>query len=180
MEKERGMHHKRGFKRNIVLALMIGAVAALAAGAFAGTTINPANAPSGTHLQAGAIGCTVGSDGLTVSCTAFELAGVGNTNALVSLTADYSGVVDCFNHGGNLVESHETTFSATNEARLTPTRNGRLRVGARSVSPSLDLAEPCPNPNWTPEFHAGSPTLDSWSYTLTFDGFTDPYITITP
>ena len=24
------------------------------------------------------------------------------------------------------------------------------------MSPDLDLAEPCPNPNWTPEFHAGS------------------------
>ena len=172
------MHQKRGFKRNVVLALVIGAVAALATGAFG--TINPANAPSGTHLQAGAIGCAVQPDGLTVSCTAFELAGVGNTNAFVSLTADYSGIVDCFNRGGNLVESHETTFSATNEATLTPTRNGRLRVGARSVSPDLDLAEPCPNPNWRPEFHEGSPTLDSWMYTLTFAGFTDPYITITP
>lgn len=170
------MRHKRGFKRNIVLALMIGAVAALATGAFG--TINPANAPSGTHLQAGAIGCTVGGDGLTVSCTAFELAGVGNTNAFVSLQATYSGVVDCFNHGGNLVESHETTFTAVNEATLTPTRNGRLRVGARSVSPDLDLAEPCPNPNWTPEFHAGSPTLDGFTYTLTFAGFTDPYISL--
>jgi hypothetical protein len=170
------MRHKRGFKRNIVLALMIGAVAALAAGAFG--TINPANAPSGTHLQAGAIGCAVQSDGLTVSCSAFELAGVGNTNAFVSLQATYSGVVDCFNHGGNLVESHETTFTATNEATLTPSRNGRLRVGARSVSPSLDLAEPCPNPNWTPQFHAGSPTLDGFTYTLTFDGFTDPYISL--
>ena len=174
------MHQKRRFKRNIVLALVVGAVAALATGALAGTVISPANAPSGTHLQAGAIGCSVGSDGLTVSCTAFELAGVGNTNAFVSLTADYSGVVDCFNHGGNLVESHETTFSATNEETLRPTRNGRLRVGARSVSPDLDLAEPCPNPNWTPRFHAGSPTLDGWIYTLTFAGFTDPYITITP
>jgi hypothetical protein len=82
--------------------------------------------------------------------------------------------------GGNLVESHETTFTATNEATLTPSRNGRLRVGARSVSPDLDLAEPCPNPNWTPEFHEGSPTLDDWMYSLTFDGFTSPYITITP
>jgi len=155
-------------------------VAVSASVGLAATTIDPANAPSGTHLQSGAIGCTVESDGLTVSCTAFELAGVGNTNAFVSLTATYSGIVDCFNKGGNLVESHETTFSATNEATLTPGRNGRLRVGARSVSPDLDLAEPCPNPNWTPEFHEGSPTLDNWMYTLTFDGFTSPYITITP
>jgi len=164
----------------IVSALSMFLVAVSASVALAATTIDPANAPSGTHLQAGAIGCAVESDGLTVSCTAFELAGVGNTNAFVSLTATYSGIVDCFNHGGNLVESHETTFTATNEARLTPSRNGRLRVGARSVSPDLDLAEPCPNPNWTPEFHAGSPTLDDWMYTLTFDGFTSPYITIIP
>jgi hypothetical protein len=164
----------------IITALSMALMAVSASVALAATTINPANAPSGTHLQSGAIGCAVESDGLTVSCTAFELAGVGNTNAFVSLTADYSGTVDCFNHGGNLVESHETTFSATNEATLTPSRNGRLRVGARSVSPSLDLAEPCPNPNWTPEFHEGSPTLDDWMYTLTFAGFTSPYITITP
>ena len=164
----------------IVSALSMFLVAVSASVALAATTIDPANAPSGTHLQSGAIGCTVESDGLTVSCTAFELAGVGNTNAFVSLTATYSGIVDCFNKGGNLVESHETTFSATNEATLTPGRNGRLRVGARSVSPDLDLAEPCPNPNWTPEFHEGSPTLDNWMYTLTFDGFTSPYITITP
>ena len=155
-----------------MLALVLPASAALAA-------INPANAPSGTHLQSGAIGCAVQPDGLTVSCSAFELGGVGNTNAFVSLTATYSGVVDCRNHGGSVVESHQTTFSASNEATLTPSRNGRLRVGARSLSPDLDLAEPCPNPNWTPEFHAGSPTLDSFSYTLTFDGFTGPYITIT-
>jgi hypothetical protein len=163
----------------IITAFSMLLLALSASAALAATTINPANAPSGTHLQSGAIGCAVESDGLTVSCTAFELAGVGNTNAFLSLTATYSGVVDCFNHGGNLVESHETTFTASNEATLTPTRNGRLRVGARSVSPDLDLAEPCPNPGWTPEFHAGSPTLDSFTYTLTFAGFTGAYITIT-
>jgi hypothetical protein len=174
------MRQKKGFRRNVVVAVVTGALAALAIGAFATTTtINPANAPSGTHLQSGAIGCTVGGDGLTVTCSAYELAGVGNTNANVNLTANYSGVVDCRNHGGNVVESHETSFSATNAALLTPTRNGRLRVGARSVSPDIDLAEPCPNPNWTPEFHAGSPTLDSFTYTLMFVGFSGAYITIT-
>ena len=158
------------------LSMLLLALSASVALAAITTTINPANAPSGTHLQSGAIGCAV--DGLDVDCTAFELGGVGNTNAFVSLTANYSGIVDCRNHGGNIVESHETTFSATNEATLTPTRNGRLRVGARSVSPDLDLAEPCPNPNWTPEFHPGTLTLDSFTYTLTFAGFTSPYITL--
>jgi len=163
----------------IITTLSMLLLALSASVALAAVTITPANAPSGTHLQSGAIGCTVGDDGLTVTCTAFELAGVGNTNAFVSLSASYSAIIDCRNHGGNVVESHETTFSATNEGTLRPTRNGRLRVAVRSVSPDLDLAEPCPNPNWTPEFHAGSPTLDSWSYTLTFAGFTGAYITIT-
>ena len=160
-------------------ALVVSALLVMAStsSAVISTDINPANAPSGTHLQSGSIGCAV--NGLTVSCTAFELGGVGNTNAALDLTATYSGTVDCFNHGNNLVESHETTFDASNTATLSPGRNGRLRVGARSVSPNLDLAEPCPNPNWTPRFHAGSPTLDSFTYTLTFVGFTDPYIEIT-
>jgi hypothetical protein len=160
----------------IITALSMLLLALSAAVALA--TINPANAPSGTHLQSGAIGCTVGTDGLSVTCSAFELAGVGNTNAFVSLRATYSAIIDCRNHGGNIVESHETTFTAANEATLTPTRNGRLRVGARSVGPDLDLAEPCPNPNWTPEFHPGTLQLDSFTYTLTFAGFTGAYITI--
>src|SRR5215218_5497383 len=115
----------------IITALSMLLLAASASVALAAitTTINPANAPSGTHLQSGAIGCAVGSDNLSVSCSAFELAGVGNTNAFVSLSASYSAIIDCRNHGGNVVESHETTFDATNEAVLTPTRNGRLRVG---------------------------------------------------
>jgi hypothetical protein len=161
------------------LLTLLMAVSASVALAAITTTINPANAPSGTHLQSGAIGCAVESDGLSVSCSAFELGGVGNTNADLNLTANYSAIIDCRNHGGSVVESHATTFAATNEATLTPGRNARLRVGARSVSPDLALGEPCPNPNWTPEFHPGTLTLNSFSYTLTFNGFTGAYITIT-
>jgi hypothetical protein len=165
-------------KRNIVLALVIGTVAALATVANAAftTTINPANAPSGTHLQAGAIGC---SGTLSVSCTAFELAGVGNTNATLATNATYSATVDCRNPGGHIVESHETTFSQETQSSLTASRNGRLRVPDVSVSPDVTVAEVCPNPGWTPEIRPGTLTLDSFTYTLTFDGFTNPYITIT-
>jgi hypothetical protein len=171
----------RHMKRNIVLALVIGTVAALASVASTAitTTINDANAPGGTHLQRGAIGCTVGSDNLTVTCTGFQLNGVGNTNADLVLSASYSAIIDCRNHGGNIVESHETTFSDTSSATLTPSRNGRLDVPGQSVGPDLALAEPCPNPNWTPEFQPGTLMLDSFTYTLTFNGFTGAYITIT-
>lgn len=161
------------------LSMFLLAVSASVALAAISTTINPANAPSGTHLQAGAIGCAVGSDGLTVSCSGFQLAGVGNTNANLALTASYSAIVDCRNPGGNIVESHQTTFSATSSTTVTSSKNGRLTVPARSVSPDLSLAEPCPNPNWTPEFHPGTLTLDSFTYTLTFAGFSGAYVTIT-
>jgi hypothetical protein len=162
-----------------IAALALSALVLTASTALAATTINPANAPSGTHLQTGTIGCTVGTDGLSVSCSGYALGGVGNTNADVSLTADYSGVVDCRNHGGNVVESHETTFAATNEASVRSSKNGRMNVPSRAVSPDLDLAEPCPNAGWTPEFHPGTLTLDSFTYTLTFAGFGGAYITIT-
>jgi hypothetical protein len=36
----------------------------------------------------------------------------------------------------------------------------------------------CPNPNWTPTLGSGI-TLTSFTYTLTFAGFSSPYITVT-
>jgi hypothetical protein len=167
-------------RKGIITTLAMLLMALSASVAVAATVIDDANAPSGTHLQAGTIGCTVGTDGLTVTCTPYELGGVGNTNADVLLTATYSGVIDCRNKGGNIVESHETTFSDASGGTVRSSKNGRLRVGAQEVSPDLALGEPCPNPNWTPSFHPGSLTLDSWSYTLTFAGFGEPYISITP
>lgn len=168
----------RVFKVLFLSTLLLALSASVALAAIT-PTINPANAPSGTHLQSGAIGCTVGTDGLSVTCSAFELAGVGNTNAVVLLTADYSAIIDCRNHGGNIVESHETSFSDSSGGTVTSRKNGRMAVPAQSVGPDLALGEPCPNPNWTPEFQPGTLVLDSFTYTLTFAGFTEAYITIT-
>src|SRR5215218_427221 len=128
------------------------------------TTVDAANAKSGTHLQAGAIGCTVGAD-LSVSCSGFELAGVGHTNADVVLVANYAATVDCYNPGvnpNNPIESHETTFSAEESFTVTSTKNGRLLVRATSVDPNA-VAQGCPNPNWTPTIRAGTLTLVSFS-----------------
>jgi hypothetical protein len=161
------------------LSMLLVALSASPALADIDTTINPANAPSGTHLQSGAIGCVVEDDDLTVTCSQFQLNGVGHTNADLVLTATYSGVVDCRNKGGNIVESHETTFSDDNTTELTSSRNGRLNVPGAEAEPDLALGEPCPNPNWTPSFQPGTLTLDEFTYSLTFDGFTGPYILIT-
>jgi hypothetical protein len=96
----------------------------------------------------------------------------------VSLTAPYSATIDCTNRGGNLVESHTSTFSDSSTATVASTRNGQLRVTSRSVSFS-GAPVGCPNPNWPPSIRAGTLVLEAFTYTLTFAGFSSPYITIT-
>lgn len=140
-------------------------------------SFNGANAPGSSNLKSGTPACTVNAD-RSINCNAFVLSGVGNTNADVSLSASYSATIDCTNHGGNLVESHTSTFSDTSAETLTSSRNGQLRVSAQSVSP-FGAPQVCPNPNWTPSIRGGTVTLNSFTYTLTFAGFSSPYITIT-
>jgi hypothetical protein len=141
------------------------------------TTIIPANAPSGTHLQSGTIGCTVNAN-LSVTCSSFELAGVGNTNAEVSLLANYSATINCTNKGGNLVEVHSATFSAGETFTAASSKNGRLRVASADANP-FGAPQVCPNPNWTPSIAPGTLVLNNFTYTVTFAGFTQPYILIT-
>jgi hypothetical protein len=160
------------------LTMLLMAVSASVALAAITTNINPANAPSGTHLQSGTIGCTVNSTTKVVTCSSFELAGVGNTNADVNLVASYSGTVDCTNNGGNLVESHTTTFNSGDKFTATSSKNGRLTVRSATANPG-SVGQVCPNPNWTPSIRSGTLTLNSFTYTLTFAGFTGAYITIT-
>jgi hypothetical protein len=101
----------------------------------------------------------------------------------VSLTVSYSGTVTCTNRGGNLVEvktQTETTTPAPDDA--TELRNGQLFVDPiSSTAPSeqsfLDAAD-CPNGNWTKDLVEGSPSVTSFLYTLTFDGFTAAAISV--
>jgi hypothetical protein len=161
----------------IITTLGMLLMALTASVALSAVVIDPANAPSGTHLQTGTIGCTVNPD-KSVTCSTYELAGVGNIDAVVRLSASYSATIDCTNHGGNLVESHTSTFSDTTSERLTSSKNGRLTVPEESAT-AFDAPQVCPNPNWTPSIRAGTLTLNSFTYTLTFAGFTGAYITIT-
>ena len=156
--------------------------AAVAPGTYTPTadSFNSANAPGSSHLASGSPSCTVNAN-LSIDCSAYVLGGVGNTNATVDLAADYSATIDCFNKGtnkNNPVESHTSDFSAESSATVPSTRNGQLRVPTQSVSP-FSAPQVCPNPNWTPQIRPGSLTLNTFTYTLTFAGFTSPYITIT-
>jgi hypothetical protein len=155
------------------------AASAVAPGVYTPTSdsFNSANAPGSSHLASGSPSCTVNAN-LSIDCSAYVLGGVGNTNATVNLAATYSATIDCTNHGGNLVESHTSTFSASSTATVASTRNGQLNVPTRSVSP-FSAPQVCPNPNWTPSIRAGTLMLETFTYTLTFAGFSSPYITIT-
>jgi hypothetical protein len=157
------------------------ALAAVAPGTYGPNagSFNSANAPGSSHLRSGTPSCTVNSD-LSINCSPYVLGGVGHTNATVSLTANYTAIVDCFNPGTNPqnpIESHTTSFSPVSSATVPSTRNGQLSVPAQSVS-FAGAPVGCPNANWTPTIRPGSLELVSFSYTLTFAGFASPYITI--
>lgn len=166
-----------------VLAVMLVGFSTSAALAAGTPVFNPAAAPQGTHVQTGTPSCSFAADGLTVVCSSYELAGVGNTNATATLATTYSATVDCRNRGGQIVEVKaqvETVPSTTGQ--LEP-KNGRLLVPALTSAPAPTAAQfeamaVCPNPNWTKVTQTASIALVSSVYTLTFEGFTEAYITI--
>jgi hypothetical protein len=165
------------------LAMMLMAFLASVALAAGAPTFDPAAAPSGTHVQTGAPSCSFGPGALDVTCSSYELGGVGNTNATASLTAQYSATVDCRNNGGNVVATKTGSFTAGPvTAELSP-KNGRLRVPSLSVTAPTAAEflaqQTCPNPNWTPEIRT-PPGIQFVSslYTLSFAGFNGAFITI--
>jgi hypothetical protein len=171
-------------KRSIVAAVVLGVAAALlVAVAAASTTFNAANAPTGTHVQTGTPSCSVDSNGL-VTCSSYQLAGVGNANATGSLDATYTATVQCRNHGGQIVEVKSQAESApTSTGSLSP-KNGKLTVPSLTSGPvpsagDFEAQATCPNGNWTKELEGGTVALSGFTYTLTFAGFSGPYITIT-
>jgi hypothetical protein len=166
----------------LLIALFAAAALAVTPGTYPPDpgSFNSANAPGSSHLASGTVQCVVNAN-LDVNCSNYVLGGVGNTNADVSLTATYSATIDCNNPGNNRnnpIESHTATFSDSSEATVTSSRNGQLRVPAQSVS-AFNAPQVCPNPNWIPEIRAGTLVLESFTYTLTFAGFSSPYISIT-
>ena len=156
-------------------------VAAPPASAAIVRTINSAAAPTGTHFQRGDATCTV--SGVNVTCSTYQLAGVGNSNATASLSANWTATVDCFNPGNNPnnpIESHTQSFSDTVTTGALSPKNGRLTVPSLTADPDEVLDDAlCPNPNWDPRIREGTLALTSFTYTLSFAGFTGAFITIT-
>jgi hypothetical protein len=162
-----------------------GPVLAISPGSFGNvTTLNAAGAPGGGHIQTGGpVFCLVNA-ALVVTCAgggAYEISGIGNTNGNATLSATYSATVDCTNKGGNLVEVKSQPQTAPASTGSLRAKNGRLTVPQLSSSaPSQQqffAAATCPNGNWTKSL-ADDPVLESFTYTLTFVGFSTPAISI--
>ena len=168
--------------RNFLIAAVLGIVAAISTIALAVTTFDASAAPSGTHVQTGTPTCSL--SGGVVTCSSYELAGVGNTNATATLNSNYSATVQCRNHGGQIVEvKSQVTNVPSTTGQLSP-KNGRLTVPSLSSAPAPSDAQfeaqaTCPNGNWTKETLESSIALTSFTYTLHFTGFTGNFITIT-
>jgi hypothetical protein len=168
-------------KRLGVIAALSMLLVGLSASAALGVT-DFSNAPQGAHYATGFGEPTCTLSGLTVTCTGTQIEGVGHTNATVTLavTSTFTGV--CHNPGVNskVVEPFTESETTTTSSLITSTKNGRLIVPeqtATGTSSEEFLATfTCPNPNWTPEITG---TAISFVYTLTFEGFTEPAITVT-
>jgi hypothetical protein len=146
------------------------------------TKVDFANAPTGTHFQVGTASCS--TSGLVVTCSGFELAGVGNTDAVASLSVNFAATVQCRNHGGQIVEVHSQNVTVSSSTGTIEAKNGRLAVPQLTSAPAPKAAQfealaTCPNPNWTPEVLASSIRVTSFIYTLRFVGFANPAIKIT-
>lgn len=167
--------------RFTIAALAAGAAVVLSA-AWATTAFNTSTAPSGAHYKQG-FGepvCTV--DGLSISCSGTQIGGVGNNDADLLLSVAYAATCTCTNNGGKLVDVKTQVTTSSTSDDLTDVRNGTLVVSA--IEPTtppttqsfLDAAV-CPNGNWTKALK-GSATISSYSYTLTFQGYTQAAITL--
>jgi len=170
----------------LVLTAALGVSALLLMGPAASAVTNFGNAPSGAHYRQQNVEpmCTSTTNpngSITVSCTGTQIAGVGNTNANLSLGVNATANFVCRNPGSKkaIVEPHSGSASESVGAVLTPSRNGTLVVPAQSVTITPEDAAAqfeCPNPNWTEEFTGFSGT--SFTYSVTFVGFSAPVISL--
>jgi hypothetical protein len=150
--------------------------------AWAATVFDDAAAPNGTHVQSGTPTCQ--ETGFTVTCSSYDLAGVGRTNATADLTVTYSGTVLCTNPAGNVAPG-QTQYPPlkTSTGSIQP-KNGRMTVPLLSsanqatIEAALMLNTNCPNRKWTKSVQAGSIAIVGYTYTLTFAGYNSAYITI--
>jgi hypothetical protein len=170
-------------------ALAVPAALAVVPGTY-DSTLDFTQVKSGAHFDnasgSTAPVCVVSAD-FSITCgdgtsgtLSYQIDGVGHTNATLVFTADYEASFTCTNGGRQLVEAQaQAAAAAGTPLKIPSNKNGSITVPSASISAPVHVGDtgsgqPCPNRNWTWEIT--SVTLLDYNYTLTFDGFSEPFI----
>lgn len=140
---------ERGLEMRRILVVL----AVLLAGFLWGA---PSALASSVHLKGGAHAEPTFTDGGLFLEAAGELAGLGNGDVVVSLTAKGNPTADCVNPGTGEhrppgQQPAEVTLTGVQQIPETEIKNGFTPFDVATESPvtPVEGAPGCPNPNWT-------------------------------
>jgi hypothetical protein len=132
-------------KRYLLLLIAVGAVAAFPAAASA----------ANVHLKGGANAEPAFTDGGLFLRATGALAGLGNGDVLISLTAQADVTATCTNPAGATQPPGQNpapiTVSGSQAIPAGEIKNGSVAFNVRTVAPNATIAGApgCPNPQWT-------------------------------
>jgi hypothetical protein len=133
----------RNMKRNIVLALVIGTVAALTTSAWAAVHLKPPNKNPSFNDQ-----------GLVLNSTG-ALAGLGNEDIFIGLDATANATATCTNPAGQTQPPGQNpapvSVSGGQSIPAEEIKNGNVSFNVTTEPPVTPIpgAPDCPNPQWT-------------------------------